>query len=274
MLKFETMNPKWKKRIRTTAKITLLVYLALGAILFLIQDLLLFHPRPLHPNHRFSFAQPFEELNLPVGNRNLSIVKFRPDSVRKGIVLFFHGNRENVEHYSQYPALFTQNHYEIWMIDYPGFGKTTGQRSEERMYQDALLMYEKAARQVSNDSIIIYGKSIGTGVASFLAAERPCRQLILETPYYSIDALARHYFPFYPVPLTKYHFPIYEYLKKVKAGITIFHGTTDHIVPYKQGRKLAEENTGVQLITIESGRHNNLATFPLFRRKLDALLRN
>ena len=183
------MNQKRKRIIWTTVKTLGLIYLAGGIVLYFIQDLLLFHPKPLPPNHLFSFTQPFQELNIPVDDRNLSIIKFRTDSAPKGIVLFFHGNMENVEHYSQYPSLFTRNGFELWMIDYPGFGKSTGKRNEKNLYRDALLMYEKASKEIDRDSIIVYGKSIGTGVAAYLASERPVRRLILETPYYSMDAL-------------------------------------------------------------------------------------
>jgi hypothetical protein len=182
---------------------------------------------------------------------------------------------ENVEHYRQYPGYFTKQGYEIWMMDYPGFGKSTGKRSEAVMYNDALLMYNKAREELSADSIIIYGKSIGTGVAAYVASKQDCKKLLLETPYYSIDALAKHYFPIYPVmPMTRYAFPIYDYLKKVKAGITIFHGTKDEVIPYIQALKLKEENPDIELITIENGEHNNLSTFPLYQQKLDSLLRH
>ena len=261
-----------KRKIRRIITAAILLYLAGGIILYFIQDLLLFHPKPLLPRHRFSFRQPFEEVNSAVDNRNLNFIKFKTLGPRNGIVLFFHGNMENVEHYGDYPPLFTKNGYEVWMTDYPGFGKSTGKRSEKTMYQDALLIYEKAGGQISPDSIIIYGKSIGTGVASFLASRRKSRQLILETPYYSIDALAKHFFPIYPVrSLMKYSFPTYQYLKKVNSPLTLFHGTRDKVVPYSQSKQLADENHQVELVTIENGRHNNLAAFPLFQHKLDSL---
>ncbi|MEI9807868.1 MAG: alpha/beta hydrolase [Bacteroidota bacterium] len=164
------------------------------------------------------------------------------------------------------------------MMDYPGFGKTTGKRTEQVMYDDAMQVYKMARARVSKDSIIIYGKSIGTGVASQLASVKDCKRLILETPYYSIEALFSHYAPVYPVSrMSKYHFPIYTYFKKIDAPVTIFHGTRDEIIPYSNPEMLMEpwnETPSLkrELITIEKGRHNNLNDFPLFHQKLDSLL--
>ena len=234
-----------------------------------------FIPLQLADTHPFNFPRPFKEINLPVNaEKNLSIVQFTvPDSVCKGVVLYFHGNRKNIERYAPFATNFTRNNYEVWMIDYPGFGKSTGKRTEQIMYDDAATLYKMARARFSKDSIIIYGKSIGTGVAAQLASIRDCKRVILETPYYSIDALMKHYAFMYPVSwLAKYHFPTYSYFKKIEVPITLFHGTKDEVIPYKQAQKLANENPGVELVTIEKGKHNNLNDSPVFHQHLDALL--
>jgi uncharacterized protein len=263
-------------RQRSIFKIVLvffIVYISVGIILWLIQDLILFHPSPLAVDYKFQFEQPFEEVSIPVDDRNLHMVKFPAEGNPKGIVLFFHGNRKNVEHYKRYPSFFTSHGYDVWMPDFPGFGKSTGERTEKKMYDDAILIYNLASQKFDSSSIIIYGKSIGTGVASFLASEKPSAALILETPYYSIDALAKHYFPVYPViPMTKYSFPIHQYLSRVSSHITIFHGTKDEVIPYAQAEKLARENSNTELITFSGGKHNNLSGFPLYKKKIDSLL--
>jgi len=266
------MHPRTKRRISRVIKTVIVLYLIGGVILYFCQGLLLFHPAALPKDHKFSFDQPFEELNLPFEKENLNIVKFKPARARKGIVLFFHGNMNNVEHYKKYPALFTRNDFEIWMIDYPGFGKSTGKPTENVMYEQATLMYELAAQQMHSDSIIIYGKSLGTAVASYLASTKDCKMLVLETPYASIEALAHHYFTIYSfIPLSKYSFPNDVYLKNIKRPVTIFHGTSDKVVPYKQGKQLAEENKA-ELVTIENGTHNDLFGFALYQKKMDSLL--
>ena len=92
-------------------------------------------------------------------------------------------------------------------------------------------------------ALFIYGKSIGTGIASHLASVKDCKRLILETPYYSIEALFSHYAFIYPVRwMSKYHFPTYQYLKKVDAPVTIFHGTNDEVIPYQTVKKIDEDS--------------------------------
>lgn len=262
------------KKLARLVVALLVVYVLGGVLLYVIQDWLLFHPEPLAREHRFAFPQPFREENFTRDKkRNLNLVRFETREPKKGIVLYFHGNLRNIERYAPFTGLFTRSGYEVWMVDYPGFGKSTGTRSEQVLYQDARFVYDRATREVDSSNIIIYGRSIGTGIASYLAARRPCRQLVLETPYYSIDALARYYFPIYPVmPLTKYGFPIHDYLSQVSAPVTIFHGTVDEVVPYKHSVRLKKENPGISLVTIPMGKHNDLHEFASFSQALEQLL--
>ncbi len=263
-----------RKKLGRVLRVLLIVYIIGGIVLYFLQDLIIFHPKSLPQNHRFQFDQPFTEINLKPGdNRNLNIVQFLPTGKKaKGIVLYFHGNRTNIERYARYASTFTKNDYEVWMIDYPGYGKTTGDRTEQLMYDDSMLFYELAINKTQPENIIIYGKSLGTGVASWLASKKSCKKLILETPYYSMTSMTRHYVPIYPASLMRYSFPINEYLKNVKVPVTIFHGTSDEVIPYKQSAKLKKEFEDIDLITVPGGNHNNLYQFPLVTQKLDSLL--
>ncbi len=273
---FEIRMEKAKqKKLWRILKWILIIYVAVGLLLYFFQDKILFHPKTLERNYSFHFEQPFTELNIPVSStRNLNVVKFTVDSVSKGIVLYFHGNRQNIERYAKFSKFFTDQGFEVWMMDYPGFGKSTGDRTEKVIYQDAMLLYRMAIALQPSENIIIYGKSMGTGVASQLALIRECRHLILETPYYNIDALAKHYFPIYPAnPMSKYSFPINEYLQFVKAPVTIFHGSRDEVIPYKQAKKLKKENQKLRLITIEKGKHNNLTEYSIYNKTMEIILK-
>lgn len=267
------MQGKTKRRIKRTLIGLVTFYITSGVVLYLVQDLLFFHPQKLPATHRFQFDQPFTELNIPVKDRNLNMVQFKAlTPSRKGIVLYFHGNMRHIERYANQAPLFTKNGYDVWMVDYPGFGKSTGKRSEQVMYNDAQLLYTMARKEAPAEGIVIYGRSIGTGVASYLATHQPCQQLILETPYYSIEAIAKHYAPIFPVKsLMNYRFPTYEYLTQAKAPVTILHGTRDEIIPYRQAQRLADIK-GVELVSIPNGKHNNLSSYPLFQQTITRLL--
>ena len=274
------MQKNTKKKIRKWIIIIAVIYVVCGIALYFLQEKFLFHPEKLAADHPFSFTIPFKEINLAVNDKkNLSIIQFTvPDSIRKGIVLYFHGNRQNIERYAPFAVNFTKNNYEVWMMDYPGFGKSNGKRTEQAIYDDAAQLYKMARARISKDSIIIYGKSLGTGIAAQVASTRDCKRLILETPYYSIETLFNHYAFIYPVSrMTTYHFPTYEYFENIEAPITIFHGTNDEIIPYTNAEMLMKprnERSSLtrELISIKKGKHNNLNDFPLFHQKLDSLL--
>ena len=264
---------KWKRLL----KIIAVIYVACGIALYFLQENFLFHPDKLSADAKYEFDYPFKEVTIPVTNeKNLSIVQFSvPDSIRKGVVLYFHGNRGNIRRYRRFVPVFTRNNYEVWMIDYPGYGKTTGTMNEKAMEEDAEQFYKLARSRFSKDSIIIYGKSLGSGPACYLAARSDCKKLILETPYYSIPKLMQRYAPIYPIGLmAKYFFPNYQCLEKVEAPVTFFHGTGDKIIPYFHSEMLAKiPKHGSELITIKEGTHLNLDSYELFNHKMDSLLK-
>jgi uncharacterized protein len=264
-----------RKKIWKWFRIVLFIYIIGGLGLYFLQEKFLFHPRSLPQDYIYHFQVPFRQLDIPVSKgKNLSIVQFTvPDSICRGIVLYFHGNRQNINRYASNATHFTKNGYEVWMMDYPGFGKSTGKRTEQILYSDALLFYKMAISKYAADSIIIYGKSLGTGIAAQLASVRACRRLILETPYYNINALGKRFFFMYPVsPMTKYELPTNKYFEYIDAPITIFHGTSDEVIPYRHAKKLSRLSAGTELVTIEGGHHNDLVRASLFHHKLDSLL--
>ena len=266
-----------KQKLFRWIKIIIVVYCLVGTALYYLQDTLLFHPVPLPADSTYHFTQPFKEVNIEYDAKTrFNVVKFSfpDDTLEKGVVLYFHGNRENISHYAQYSNNFTKNLYEVWMPDYPGFGKSTGDFTEKVLYEEALQVYKMARIKYKPQQIIIYGKSLGTGIAAQLASVRDCKMLILETPYYSFTSLVRLPFFIYPVELlSHYKVPTYQYLQKVTAPITIFHGTSDGVIPYFNAKRIKEYlKPADEFITIEGGSHNNLNTFPLMQKKLDSLL--
>lgn len=264
------------KRIINIIVVLLFIYIVVGVLLYFIQDRFLLHPKKLKKQYRFAITVPHQELNIPVNQEDtINIMKFLPASNKpRGVVLYFHGNRENIEHYVKYTNRFTSRGYEVWMEDYPGFGKSTGERTEKKMYQQALQVQKMAAAKYGKDSIIVYGKSFGTGIAAYVASESKNQRLILETPYYSIPSLFNCYAPIYPTgKMSNYQIPAYKYLSAVHYPITIFHGTDDGVIPYRNAARLKKIiKPADEFVTVEGGTHHNLNDFDLVKKKLDSLL--
>lgn len=266
-----------------TIRLILLIYGSVGIAIYYLQDYILFHPVSLPRDYAYNFKEPYREVNIPYDSgSNINVIQFSvPASAQsvppapKGVVLYFHGNRDNIGWYEKFVSNFTKNGYEVWMMDYPGYGKSTGPVNEQRLYDYAGQLYKLARARFSPDSITLYGKSLGTGVAAWLASRKNCRQLILETPYYSMTSLAGYYFPIYPTGrMIHCKLPTYLYLQKVIAPVAILHGSSDWTIPHRNARRLsAFLKPGDTFITIPGGSHNDLNDFPLFHHELDSLLR-
>jgi uncharacterized protein len=264
------------KKIFKWIKIILVVYCLIGIALYYLQDYILFQPVFLARNKKYNFNSLYREINIPYDNEtNLNIIQFATNATMvKGVVLYFHGNKKNIGWYAKYAPNFTLKGYEVWMIDYPGYGKSTGKFTERRLYDYALQLYRLARTRYQPGNIIIYGKSLGTGIATQLAAVRDCKRLILETPYYSIQSLVKHYLPMYPVAnMLHYHLPTYDYLPLVTAPVTIFHGTNDQVIPYSNAERLQPlMKLDDEFVTVQKGSHNDLNNFSIFHSKLDSVL--
>ena len=265
-----------RKIIFRWLKILILLYCSIGIAMYYLQEKFLFHPEKLSNAYVYHFIVPFEEVNIPMnGTDTVNMIKFLPkDSMRRGVVVYFHGNRQNIERYEGFVIPFVNHGYEVWMPDYPGFGKSTGERTEKKMYEQGLQIQKMAAAKYGSDSIILYGKSFGTGIAGYVAAETQNKRLILETPYYSIPSMFSYYAPIYPTgKMSTYKIPLYQFLQDVHYPISIFHGTADGVIPYSNAARLKKHLKATdEFVTVEKASHNDLNSFDLYKNKLDSLL--
>jgi alpha-beta hydrolase superfamily lysophospholipase len=270
------MNKRVQKKFRTWLTVAIIIYLAGGVLLYFFQEKILFQSEKLPLDHVYDFPGPYKEINLPVNSeKTLGIVQFTvPDSVCKGVVLYFHGNKRNIERYAPFASYFTKNKYEVWMIDYPGYGKSTGKRTEKVLYEDALEFYKMARARFAKDSIILYGKSMGTCIAAQLASVRECKRLILETPYYDFASVIRQYAPIYPLSLLlRYELPTHEFVERVTVPISVLQGTDDRVITHSNAKKLLPSlKKQDEFISIKGGSHNDLYQFSETVQKLDSLL--
>ena len=159
------------------------------------------------------------------------------------------------------------------MIDYSGYGKSSGKSTEKKLYQNAETVWEWTKKEWNHyDKKVIYGRSLGTGVATFLASKNKADLVILETPFDNLKGTMLYYSPLIIVPF-KYKFPNKKHLSQITSDIVIFHGTNDWVVPLTSAVKLKpllKKND--KFIIIEGGGHKNLRDFPLYHKKLEEIM--
>lgn len=240
-----------------------------------LQDFFIFRPKKLHQNYQYTFANPPEEIFLETSHGGkLNALWFASETNSKGIVLYFHGNADNLARWGHLHHYFAQQGYDFFVYDYRGFGKSTGRRNERILYDDAVAVFQFVQQHYTPAQMIIFGRSLGSAFACRVAAETPAKMLILETPFASMKDLFYTYYPWLPrVFVFKYIFPNQKHLSKVSCPVYIFQGTDDWVVPYKCAEKLKKYVKPTdEFVTIQGGSHNNLLFYDIYNLKMKEIL--
>ena len=242
------------------------------------QESLIFYPEILPPDYPFAFSEPFEEVTVPMEAGTLNALLFKVRN-SQGVVLYLHGNAGSLSSWGTVASDFTSRGYDILIPDYRGFGKSTGNiKSEKQLLDDGMSVYRMLTKTWPEGRIIVYGRSIGTGVATFIARSGKPRMLIMESPFLSLTDLASYHYPFLPRPIIsmflRYPLRNDRWIGDVACPVYLFHGTKDNIIPLDHSVRLERLiRTPHRLIRIERGDHNDLNDFGVFNRELDQILR-
>lgn len=241
----------------------LFIYVAL----YFFQAKLIFYPEILAANKLLKFGPAqFTENFLKISSGETVHYLVFPQSNPKSIILYFHGNAGSLAGWGEVGAeLAERTGAEVWIMDYPGFGKSSGPipASEKAFLVMGREFIQKIKQQNPEAKLFLFGRSIGSGIAGALAASEQVAGLILETPYTSLKDLAGAMMPWVPTFLVRYDFT--NLLIKgshFKEKILIIHGTHDEVIPVYHGEKLAQELESATFLKIQGGRHNDLADFP------------
>lgn len=245
-------------------KVFFFVVFAIFSLIYFFQSKLIFHPTQLSADFVFKFSSPFEEKIISFEGEILHGLIFRAKNPKTRI-LYFHGNGGALDSWGEVGAELSEKlNSDIFLIDYPGYGKSSGQlpASEKELFRSAEAAFNEFIRSTQDTlPIIIYGRSLGTGVASYISAQHSVQGLILESPYISIKSMAAHMLPFVPSTLVRYNLDNAQNIQNLKIPILIFHGNLDGTIPFAQGKQLALDKPDADFIPISEGHHNNLSDF-------------
>lgn len=267
-----------KKRIFNILKVLLALYIILCGFLFFLQEKLIFFPQKLEKAYKFNFAQKFdqefEELYIKASDDILlNGLLFKADT-SKGLIFYLHGNAGSLSSWGGVAKTYTDMNYDIFILDYRGYGKSEGSISgEKEFFKDVQVAYNELKKRYSEDKIIVLGYSIGTGPAAKIASTNNPKLLILQAPYYSLKDMMFHTYPFVPTFLLKYKFKTNECLNACKMPVVIFHGDKDEVIYYGSSLKLKEQfKPQDTLITLNGQGHNGMTTTVAYKAELEKIL--
>ncbi|SDL23164.1 alpha/beta hydrolase [Kriegella aquimaris] len=255
--------------------VVFVLFVAMNVATYFLQERFIFKPEKLPEDFEFKYAnQVFDEYNIEIDEGvNLNGVHFKVREP-KGVVFYLKGNSRSLKGWGKFAIDFTRLGFDVVMVDYRGFGKSTGIRTESGIKRDLQYAYDELKKQVDEKYIILYGRSLGSGFATKLASTNNPRMLILDAPYYSVSHIAKRFLPLMPMSLVL-RFPIktYKWIQYVQCPIKILHGTNDKLIPFKTSIKLSKIKPEItRLYPVIGGGHNNLHTYPQFHRFLEEIL--
>ncbi|MDC0008280.1 alpha/beta hydrolase [bacterium] len=252
----------------TKAKRFLKVLLVLMAItlgmLYFFQEKLIFYSSTLPQDFEYPFQTEFEELFLTAEDGAiLNGLHFKAKNP-KGIILYNHGNTGEIDTWGQWGELLVNRYsYDVVIWDYRGYGKSTGKRRQELMLDDGLLFYSYCQSIFNEESITVYGRSLGGFFATHIAKQTQPKQLLLESTPTTLLEVAKQAYRFIPSKwLLKFRFQNTENIAQINEPTYIIHGTDDDLIPFEQGERLFELSKAKtkHFLPIEGGNHNDLAS--------------
>jgi uncharacterized protein len=237
-------------------------YAVLAAVLFLFQPRFVYYPdvgRSIIGTPK-DHGLDYESVRIDTEDGEMLHGWFVPSKDATATVLFFHGNAGNISTRLGYLLMFYRLGYNTFIIDYRGYGESSGTPSEQGTYRDAQAAwrYLTEQRNIPSNRIVLLGESLGGAVATWLAVREKPALLVLASAFTSVADMAEAIYPFLPTHLlTRFDYNTGEYLRGVTCPVFVAHSPQDEIVPFEQGEALyASASEPKQFLELQGG-HNN-----------------
>lgn len=248
------------KFVMRVFRVAVLVYIGLGGYLYFMQRSFIYLPAPETPT----------QFNTRVfHNEGEAIKTFALNDGSSKAILYFGGNAESVSFNAKaFSTLFTD--YGVYLVNYRGYGGSSGNPSEEGVYSDALSIYDELIK--THDSVSVIGRSLGSAVATHVASQRAVDRLVLITPFDSIQSIAQEQFPIYPMELMlKDKHDSFSRVKAIRSETLIMAAQNDKVVEMHHTRRLiAGFDIPVLVQVVEGAGHNTISNSQQYIEALDA----
>jgi len=241
----------------------LLIYIGLGALLYWFQRSFIYFPSPI-------ITHEFEE--VIINNEGNDIITIAVNRERPKALLYFGGNAEAVVHTAQEFQHEVQN-YAQYFVNYRGYGGSSGAPTESELFSDGLLIFDELL--LWHDEIVVVGRSLGSGVATYVASQRPVNKLILVTPFDSILSIAQKQFPIYPMSLMlKDQYNSIHYASNIEANVLVLVAEYDEVISRQHTDKLVKAlpQSETQTVIVNGAFHNDISLNDIYYRTINAFL--
>ncbi len=237
----------------------LIFYTAICIFMFIRQSSFVFYPpKALHQNIEIEDG---ETVRFARENSVLYGWLLNKSMINDTLLVYYGGNGEDIyyalDQFRQYADCATL------LVNYRGYNDSTGQPGEKEFFTDALFIFDTITNQYKPKNIFIIGRSLGSGVASYMASKRQVSGTVLITPFYSLQSIAKNRYPFLPVSLLlKHKFLSSHFIRNTTSPILIIYGGKDSIVPPENTKQLIKAiKTEKTLCYIEEAEHNTIDLF-------------
>ena len=264
------------KRVKQLFILLISLYIIAMSFFYFNQENFYFNPKTLTTDFQYNFDSKFEEINIPVDQNNtLNTLLFTSED-SKGVILYLHGNAGALHDWGLRSNLYTDNNYDVLFVDYRGFGKNKNEiKNEKMLHSDMQQVYNFLKSKYEESNIVVLGFSIGSGLATNIAANNNPKMLILEAPYYSFESLVNKIAPFVPKSLINYKITTHKFITLVKCPITIFHGKNDQLITPEGNSILLKQLSpnNIDLFLIDNCNHNGIYRSDYYSKKLSSILK-
>jgi fermentation-respiration switch protein FrsA (DUF1100 family) len=227
---------KWLIRFFVLA---LIAYLGMTSLLYVTQRSLQYPASARVTDVIEAQLEGFEDIRLETSDGETLRGFWKPPEAGRALILYFHGNGGNLWNRRDRVRALAQDGRGVLIVSYRSYSGSTGSPTEAGLHEDARTAYNFAIREHDPALLLVYGESLGTGIAVRLAAENPVAALVLDAPYTSTADVAAIRYPFIPISILMHdQYRSIDIIDQVKAPILIMHGDADIIIPFSQGQAL------------------------------------
>lgn len=247
-------------------------YVLLAAAIWWGQEHLLFKPEVLAPTHRFALDADVHETWIDVPGARLNALHLRLPQP-KGVVFFLHGNAGSLQSWFVAAEFYRRANFDLFMFDYRGYGKSSGRiESQAQLEADVRAAWATVAPRYEGLRRVVYGRSLGSGLAAALAAEVQPELTVLVSPFENMAAVASLHYPWLPMALLRYPLRTDAVLPRIRGPVWIAHGEHDRLIPYQQAEHLKALSPQVQLLRVPGVGHNDIQRSEVYLQGLREVL--